>query len=263
VFYAGELDKWLAKSGVSPLAGEERAGFWREVLSQMGGAEPLFGGAVSSLERSSALLRPSGWRQRRRLRGPYREASERLFRTVAAVAGTATVVDTSHYPLRAAELQSLEGIELYLLLLVRDPLSVVASFNREDVPERRFGVLTTNAYLWLTYLLAIPIFLRQPRERRLLVRHEALLGDPEATLGQILQQIGSDSEVPDLTALRTGFAFQGNRLVRTDVVALKAGTPRPPRASRVTAILQLPLALVLARMRPAVNVAGDRAAAAG
>ncbi len=111
------------------------------------------------------------------------------------------IVDSSHYPLRARELQRLEGIELHLLLLVRDPQGIVASFDRDDVDEPRFGEAKTNFYLWLTYALSAGVFLRQPATRRMLVRHEDLLAEPERVLREILDRVGSTAAPPDLDAL--------------------------------------------------------------
>jgi hypothetical protein len=158
-----------------------------------------------------------------------------------------TIVDSSHYPLRARELQALEEIELYLLFLARDPQSVVASFNRKDVPQYRKSTLTTNVYLWLTNLLAMLVFLKQPRERRLLVRYEDFAADPEQTVRRILRTIDSPASPPETGSLPTGIPFQGNRLIKSEVIALKPAG-EPARRSRITAVLQLPWSLVLRRM---------------
>ncbi len=253
-FFAGELDKWLARSGVSQLEDAERIRFWSAVRDEVEGAEELFGYAAQRcLERSSALFRIREWPNRRRLRERYRRISESLYRAVADRACAACVIDTSHYPLRAHELRALRGIELYLLFLVRDPQSVVASLNRRDVAERRFGVLTANAYLWLTYLVSLFVFLRHRRDRRLFVRHEELLADPEAVLGRILTLAGSPAAIPDLANLQTGLAFQGNRLLRSERLALEQRAARPARSSRLTALLQLPWTVVFSRLGTAVE----------
>jgi hypothetical protein len=253
VFFAGELDRWLARSGV-PRDGSERTRFWSRVSEDVEDAAELFGGKTTSLERSSALFDIRKWALRRRLRQPYRRVSQELYLAIGDVTGASNIVDSSHYPLRARELRALRGIDLHLLFLVRDPQSIVASLGREDVPERRFGVLRANAYLWLTYLLSVFVFLRHPRDRRLFVRHEDFVADPQGVLRQILDGCDSPALPPDLGALRTGVPFHGNRLVKSEVVALGAsGSARPPRASRVTAVLQLPWAAVFSRLRPATR----------
>ena len=155
--------------------------------------------------------------------------------------------------MRAHELQALAGIDLHLLYLVRDPQSVVASLGRRDVAERRFGLTASNAYLWLTNLFSLFVFLRHPRERRLFVRHEDFVADPRGVLAQILAGAGSSSATPDLHSLRTGVPFHGNRLVHEEVVALN---PRPVASSRrslLTALLQAPWRVVFTALRPATK----------
>jgi hypothetical protein len=256
VFYAGELDKWLRRSGTPPLGGEERERFWERVREQIDVEDELLGKAARPLEQSMALMRVRTWGLQRRLAGPYRRFSSSLYRTIARTAGATHVVDTSHFPRRARQLQKTPGIELHLLFVVRDPQSVVASWGRDDVIEPQFSVTATNAYLWLTYLLALAVFLRQPRRRRLLVRHEEFLADPEGVIGDILARSGGESPMPDFQALRTGIPFQGNRVAREEVVALSPPSPRKAGRSLATAIVQLPWQAVFALIGPVAGRAG-------
>jgi hypothetical protein len=258
VLFAGELDKWLARSGVPRLEDSARVSFWEAVRGEVQGAEDLFGHeAQRCLERSSAVFRVRDWFRRRRLREPYRRISGDLYRASARVAGVTRVVDTSHYPLRAMELKSLAGIDLHLVFLVRDPQSVVASFSRRDVVERSFGVLATNGYLWLTHVLSLRAFLGHPRERRLFVRYERFVANPEAVLRELLDMSGSQASLPRLAELNTGVAFHGNRLLRSQVTALEGqADARAPR-SRLTTVLQLPWTVVFSRLRPAAGSKGS------
>jgi hypothetical protein len=255
VFFAGELDKWFARDGTPRREDPALRAFWREVLGEVGDVQDVFAARTGWLERSSALFDPRKWRTRRRLRARYRGVSQRLYLAVAELAQASSVVDTSHYPLRARELQALDGIELHLLYLVRDPQSVVASLARRDVAERRFGIVAANAYLWLTNLLSLLVFLRHPRERRLLVRHEDFVADPSGVLVQILDRTGTgtDAVMPDLQHLRTGIAFHGNRLLGTEVVALRSRPATSARRSLLTALLQAPWRAIFARLTPATQ----------
>jgi hypothetical protein len=250
--FAGELDRWFARSGV-PRDGARRGGFWASVLELVGDAGDLFAADTTVLERSSSLLHLANRPARRRLRARYREVSRALYLAIARTSGATHIVDSSHYPLRARELMALPDIELYLLFLVRDPQSVVASLGRRDVPERRFAAPAANAYLWLTYLVSVLVFLRHPRRRRLLVRHEDFLADPDGVLRQILAQCGAPAGVPDLSRLRVGVPFHGNRLIEADEVALRAHREAPVRRSLLTRVLQLPWTPVLSRLRPAAG----------
>jgi len=256
MFYAGELDTWLARSGVPILGGVERTRFWKAVREDVdGAASEIFGRDIRGyMERSSLPLRPDRWRGHMRLRGRYRRATEDLYRAIARVAGASYVVDTSHFPLRARELQQLDGIDVYLLFLFRDPQGVVESFarliKRRDVAERRLRELSTNANLWITHLLSVYVFLRHRRDRRMVVRHEDFLKDPEGIVRDILRRVGSPSAPPDLTTLRTGFPLKGNRLIRSEVIAVRGRAPAPRRRSPLTALLQLPWTIAVARLSP-------------
>jgi hypothetical protein len=254
-FYAGELEEWLLREGVPRFGGSERTRFWANVRERVDDASDLFGNEVrEALERSASLLRIAQWPARRRLRTRYRRVAEDLFRAVAEVAGATHVVDTSHFPLRARELQKVSGIELYLIFLVRDPQSVIGSYtdaiNRHAWAERTLRVITKNVDLWLTNILAVSVFLRQSPDRRMFLRHEEFIADPEGVLRQILKRIDSPSALPDLASLQTGYPIQGNRLLWSDVVALKSKPVSPVRGSRITRVLQRPWVPVLERLRP-------------
>jgi hypothetical protein len=253
VFFAGELARWHRRAG-EPLAGVERERFWSAVREEMDRRGESLGPEVRCLQQSAAAFHLGSWPAQRRLRGRYRRITEDLYRVIARTAGVTHIVDTSHFPRRARELQALSGIDTYLLLLVRDPQSIVAAHARRDVVQGPgFGTLTTNTYLWLTYLLSLFVFLRHPRDRRLLVRYEAFVADPEGVLGDILDCIDSPAAIPDLDALKTNVGFLGNRVLEADVVALKREPEKPARTSRVTAFLQLPWRFAFSRLRPAAR----------
>jgi Sulfotransferase family len=222
VFFAGELDKWLLRRGKPRREDPRRTRFWELVLAQVPDAEPLFGAvAHNDLERSSSLFRRARWSVGRRIRARYRRVMEDLYRATASTAQATHVVDTSHYPLRARELQTLPGIDLFLVLLIRDPRAVMASLAREDVPERTFGTASAAGYLALTYLISTWVYVKQPRRRRMVVRHERFLSDPERVLSSLLARAGASTQLPDFSMLRTGLPLQGNRLIDAETVALE------------------------------------------
>jgi hypothetical protein len=82
------------------------------------------------------------------------------------------------------------------------------------------------------------------------LRHEEFIADPEGVLRQILERFDSPSALPDLSALKTGYPIQGNRLLWSEEVALKSKPVTPVRGSRITRVLQRPWAPVLARLTP-------------
>jgi hypothetical protein len=263
VFYAGELDNWLVRSGIPQVQDDQRTRFWsrvRDELEDTERASQLFGNrAQRAIERSVSLFRVREWPTRYRLRRRYRMVAEDLYRAVTRVSASRIIADTSHYPLRAHELQRAAGIDLHLIFLARDPQGVVASFGRHDVHEFTKSTLHTNLYLWLTHLLSIVVFVRHPRERRLFVRYEDFVDDPGGVLRQILELSGSSTKtLPDFGALDTGVPLQGNRVSRSNELSLKPSLDPVPRTSRVTAVLQAPLLALLSRLRPVASASRDQ-----
>jgi hypothetical protein len=255
IFFAGELCNWLAISGKPVLGGSERIRFWQDVSTDVEGGAELFGTeAYEFLERGMSAVRMDRSSARRQLREQYRRVTERLYRSIAKRASVTHVVDTSHLPLRARELQDMDGVDLYLIFLVRNVESIVASHTRHvkrnDSAKRRLWFLSVNAHLWWTYLLSVIVFLRQPADRRLFLRHEDFIANPEGVLREILDFAGSSAELPDLTSLRTGLPLKANRLIRSEVVTLRAKADPPYRPSRLMRVIQRPLTLILARLQP-------------
>jgi Sulfotransferase family len=254
VFYAGELDAWLSRSGEPNFGGEERVRFWRGIGSEMDGAADLFGDrAQRQIEHSTALLRIGGWRSRRRLRARYRQVAGELYSALARETGVTHIVDTSHYPLRARELQAIEGIDLYLIYLTRAPQAVVAAFGRKQIKQPSKAAWAANLYLHATHLLSVAVFLRQRRDRRVYLSYEDFVAEPRQSLSALLERLGAPAEIPDLEALSTGVPFQGNRLLRSETVSLQAGLAKQPPRRWPTRISQAPWSLLLPRLRPSLS----------
>jgi hypothetical protein len=260
VFYAGEVEEWLVNAGSPHFGGTERTRFWQAVGQAVGDAGDLYGGQANRyIERASAVFRVDRWLTRRRLRPRYRQVNEELFQAIAQTASATHVVDTSHFPMRARELQRIDGIDLYLLFLSRDPRRVVASelrhISRHDVAERRLHAFATNARLWLTLLVSTAVFLRQDERRRLFVRHEDFLSDPQAVVRDILDLVQSPAAMPDLSSLSTGVPLIGNKLIRSEFVSLRTRAEAPLSGLRITGAIHAPWAFVLSRLRPATRTA--------
>ncbi len=256
VFYAGEVEEWLVRSSAARWGGEQRTRFWEAVRERMGdSAAGMFGDRANRMiERSSSLLRIDGWYVRRRMLPRYRRVAVALFRAIADQAEASFVVDTSHFPLRARQLQRIKGLSLHVVLLVRDPQAVVESnvraLSQHEVTERRVAIFSKNLDLWLTQLLSVYVFMRQPRARRMFLRHEDFLADPEGTLAQLLAGAGVEGELPDLGALRVGVPIEGNKMLVNETVALRASQEPVRRFSTLTWLMQWPWRRIFDRLRP-------------
>jgi hypothetical protein len=253
VFYAGELRGWLETDGVPGVGGDKRLEFWSAVRGEVEPPAELSGSEAQHVERTLSLLHLRGWIRRRQLLERYREVAGELFGSIARLADVTHVVDSSSYPLRARELKRVSGVEVYLVYLVRDPHSVIASFTG---PEWRFSgsAFRTNVYLWLTTLLSTIVFLRHPRDRRVFVRHEDFIANPEAVLRCVLDCAELDVPLPSLSELDSGIHYGGNRMLRSgEVTSLRPAPDQPSKRLLMTTIAQRPWEPILARLRPAAN----------
>lgn len=255
-FLAGELDAWLVRSAKPNFGGERRERLWAEIAAQVPEGRDLFGpDARRFIDHSSSVIRPSSWIGRLRMRTRYREVAERLYLRLAENTGASHIVDTSHYPMRAHELQKVPGIDLYIIYLIRNPAAVVASFRRTDVDQKSKACIAANAYLAITNLLSTLVFLRQPRSRRFFLRYEEFATDPAGVLAAISDFAGGVSSDVDLTSLHTGLAFQGNRILRQHSVAFKADG-NAHRTDPLTRWLQSPWSLLFGRLERATSAGG-------
>lgn len=138
----------------------------------------------------------------------YRATQQRLFRYITEVSDKSIVVDSSKSAgdaaMRFYALSELAGLDVYVLHLVRDGLSTVASCVRKGsnwaleghrpppaMPGLRAAVGWTVANLW-TMMLARRYF---PRDRYLRVHFEDLIADPACTLERIGAFVGVDVDV--------------------------------------------------------------------
>jgi hypothetical protein len=253
VFYAGELESWLWRSGVPDSGDEERTRFWDAIREQVRG-EDLYGKRVRRLlEHSAAALRFYDWPARRRLRSRYLAVTEALYRAIADTAEATHIVDTSHYPLRARELRRMSGVEVHLVYLARSPHKVIASFSRRDTPKSRKAPLATHVYLWLTHLVSIVTFLRHPHDRRMVLCYEDFAADPKRVLGQLMDALEISTAAPELTSLERGIPFQGNRLLRFKTITFRQSSDQPEQRSTLISLLHFPWTFALARLRPRVG----------
>jgi hypothetical protein len=252
VFFAGELDRWLRLRGVPNSDRSDVREFWTRVSSHLSRSckeIPYGDSAWRALEHSSALVRPSAWRQARQLRPRYTGFSFSLLRSIQAISGCEAIVDTSHYPLRARELRRMPSVDVTLIWLVRDPRGVVASFRKPEASGTK-SPMASNVYLFFTNLVAAIVFFTHPRRQRFFVSYEDFIKAPDDSLSAIVGAVESlpKSDPPNFGLLATGMPFQGNRLVRQEVTQLERYLAPSP-SSLLTLLCQTPWIVLTHRLR--------------
>jgi len=153
----------------------------------------------------------------------------RVLDAVATVSGCEVVVDASKWPSHAMILRRIDGLDLRMAQLVRDPRGVAHSWAREldrphaagsrseaDMPQMRRDPVARSAAHWTAINLGIELVAALGVPRRL-VRYEDLVASPLETLAGVLAFAGRAATEDDLgyvtgttVKLRAGHGIAGN-----------------------------------------------------
>jgi hypothetical protein len=141
----------------------------------------------------------------------YAERVATLYDAVSAVAGGATIVDTTKDPPYAFLLARVRGIDLRVVHLARDPRGVAFSAAKEVIKPDVVGGKEymprqgpTAAALDYDVYNALFKALGTLGVPRLFVRYESLVDEPRRELARVLQFAGSPVDVAELDWLEPG-----------------------------------------------------------
>ena len=242
VFYAGELDNWLR--ALRRAAGRRRRAdrFWERRARRSSRTRRRARRAVRQRvpARDRALAVAVSHSQ---VAGSRAAASPLPARSPRTSTGRSTRAATvtprgRHLALPAARVASCSGSTASTCTWCSWSGTRRASSRRSTATtsaSSRSRPLHTNVYLWVTHLLSLLVFLRHPRERRLLVRYERLHRRPG---GVVRRDPRGQPDAPDTSRCRTsaladvGFPLQGNRVTRgRTTISLKP--QQRPGAARI------------------------------
>lgn len=182
--------------------------FWAQVLQQAFGddrPEPhrehdVLTRLTRMRQLPQIILRRRAWTGQVRAE-PVLEHLAALYRAVADVSGAEVVVDSSKLPTFAAVLSTIEGLDLRILHLVRDPRAVAYAWTRaKEQPDRgrpglmeQRGVVKSSG-LWLVWNVALRHLWKDHPSAYLRLGYEEFARDPAAALRQVAQWVGLSIE---------------------------------------------------------------------
>jgi hypothetical protein len=189
----------------------------------------------------------------------YRDEIGRLYRALGQVTGAELIVDSSKTPAGAAMLSRIDGVEGYLLHMVRDPRAVAYSWmkrtDQPDVPVPRQMARHSAAGStrnWLAWNLLTEELARDAFEgRSIRLRYEDFVASPRVHVESVLNLVGVEpygSPFVDAVTVKLG----GNHTVsgnparfRTGEVTLRLDDAwrngQPVRPRLVSTAMSLPL----------------------
>lgn len=184
---------------------------WTTVLEQaFGGPEGIDMAAMRELGHRVGCTRGLPelvfpWSRRRvaaRL-ADYLENLGRLYRAIAATTATRVVVDSSKWPSYGRVLEMVDGLDVRVVHLVRDPRAVAHSWLRRkalpdrDPPEELFRRPADSSLRWNAWNVAAELYWRRDPRRCYLLRYEDFVDRPRTSVRAILEWIGEGgAELP-------------------------------------------------------------------
>ena len=174
------------------------------------------------------LARPS---PSRRWPGELVDLVEELYGSIRLGTGCRVVVDSSKLPSYGWLLRDCQGLDVYVVHLVRDPRAVAFSWMRvrELVDGATRPYMPTRAPLasvldWVLWNTTAELLWARHRKRYLRLRYEDLVRDPDGSLRRIAALVGEEAH--DEPLVSEGF-------VDMKPVHAVAGNPDRLRAGRV------------------------------
>lgn len=217
-----------------------RCGLWTAVLDEaVGGAGGVDVERLIATSRRGSRIRHLPLMllgQERRLVGrlddyPARVAD--LYRAIATVTGCSLVIDSSKLPGYGYLLDRLDGIDLRVLHLVRDPRAAAYSWGRQK-PLRDGAASATmeqqspakSAVLWSVWNAAAAALWSGAPERYLRLGYEEFVDRPRTSVARILDFAGHHAEL--------GSVFTGEHSARLGATHTVAGNPDRFRSGEIT-----------------------------
>jgi Sulfotransferase domain len=237
----GVLERRVCGCGLPP----DECPVWSEVLDKVVAPEevPLeqFAGRVAAAQRvlisrrhRIRVIRRAASRRPWKPVDDLRAVTGRLIGAVSDVTGARVVVDSSKRAQDAALFAGLEGVEHYVLHVVRDPGAVAFSWGRGDKTvrlaegTRAMGTrgLLSSLSRWTENTLGSAVLRPYvPSERWMFLRYEDFARDPRGAVEKILTFLG---EAP------AGGPFVTDDTVELHVNHTVAGNPNRFKVGRVT-----------------------------
>jgi hypothetical protein len=191
----------------------------------------------------------------------YRDEVGRLYQAIASVTGAELIVDSSKTPPGAAVLSKVEGVEPYLLHMVRDPRAVAYSWTRPKVqPDRLIPrqmsshSAAESSVSWVAWNLLTEEMARNlypGRARKL--RYEDFVADPQGAVAALLEFTGVGAHGDPFRGQST-VELSGNHTVsgnpgrfRTGTVVLRADDAWRGSQSRRQRLISTTVSLPLLR----------------
>ena len=161
----------------------------------------------------------------------YKKELFNLYEQIHVCTKESILIESSKYPSRALNLLNIDLKEKYdicYLYVKKDPVSVVASFQKKNLEQPSKGFLNSNLYYLLVNILcSFSIIILKLRGRKTCtIKYEDFVNYPLQNLELIQKELDISAtklidKIETEEPLNTGFLFDGNRIRLDKTIVLK------------------------------------------
>lgn len=248
-FFGGEIHLWLESKGV-PTEREDAIAFWAQIAAHIPEKEEYFNaGFNEQLEFHTAVT--SVFRSKNRpIVNHYHTYCEKLFSSIEAETHKNITVDSSHYPMRAYWLNKNPNLDVYYIYLYRNAVDVLNAFRKKDVEQESKSFIGASIFMFCISMLSSIIYSFLPRNKKMKLRYEDLITNPQAIVSNIQKKLNTPQEALDFDNLTPGYIFRANRIRLLKKIKLETQLKKPKGNFFVKAFtyaLQSPFTLLNSR----------------
>jgi hypothetical protein len=227
-FFGGEMHLWIESKGV-PTEREHAIKYWEKIAVNIPDRDDYFNTDFDKkLEFHTTFPALFGSHQTPIIK-KFHKLSGELFASIKKVSGCDVIVDSSHYPLRAYWLNKNPALDMHYIYLYRNPVDAVHALMKKDVEQIPKNFFSANIYLFWVSLISNIVYLVLPKGKKLKVRYEDLIKNPNGILSNVQQNLNTQLQTIDLNNLSTGYIFRANRIrlyktIKLESTLKRAGT---------------------------------------
>jgi len=229
----GEINRFYKRNGIPPKRKEHSDvfAFWRKIKLQLNHHDETKYNKLEKLffnnEYHSAFIKSL----LNFCNDSYKKELVNLYDQIYRNTEEEIIIESSKYPARALNLVNIglnQKLDISYLYLKKDPVSVVASFQKKNLEQPSKGFFSSNLYyLAVNILCSFTVSVLKLRGRKTCtIKFEDFINHPTRNLELIQKNL--DINVTQLIKrinsgdpLNTGFLFDGNRIRLEKSIVLK------------------------------------------
>lgn len=210
-FFGGEMHLWIESKGV-PTERDYAIEYWKKISDNIPEREDYYNTDFNNqLEFHTTVPAIFGSHDKPVIK-KFHKLSKELFQSMQKVSDGDVMVDSSHYPLRAYWMNKNPELDMRYIYLYRHPIDTIHALMKKDVEQIPKSFLSANLYLFWVSLLSNIVYLTVPKNKRMKLRYEDFIANPNAVLNDVQRMTGTPHQTVDLNNLSTGYIFRANRI---------------------------------------------------